>query len=128
MSMSGEDDGDAHTLGLLVDMRDLCTKIAEEHHHYAAQLHDLLRQVKNPNVHGLDKELTFRVEQLQLGEPDHRAETLRAMSLNASIPLARAAFGAAVKHYPNQRWILKWGGYIVERYDPPRTKKDNEPT
>ncbi len=78
--------------------------------------------MKNPNVHGLDKELGFRVEQLQLGPPDQYAETLRAMSLNANINLARAAFGAAVKHYPNQRWILKWGAQIVERYDPP--KKD----
>jgi hypothetical protein len=122
----GEDDGDAHTLGLLVDMRDLCTKIAEEHHHYAAQLHELLRQVKNPNVHGLDKELTFRVEQLQLGEPDQYAETLRAMSLNSNMALARAAFGAAVKHYPNQRWILKWAAQIVERYDPPAMKKTRD--
>ena len=118
MSMT-EDEGDAHTLGLLVDMRDLCIKIAEEHHHYASQLHDLLHQVQNPNVHGLDKELTFRVEQRSAGE---RGEMLRAISLNGSMHLARAAFGAAVKHYPNQHWILKWGSYIVERYDPP--KKD----
>jgi hypothetical protein len=111
-----EDAGDAHTLGLLVDMRDLCRRIAEEHDHWAAQLHELLRQVQNPNVHGLDKDLTFRVEQVRPGAHD---ETLRSISLNGNIDVGRAAFFAAVKHYPNSHWILKWGGYIVERYDPP---------
>jgi hypothetical protein len=55
---------------------------------------------------GLDKDLTFRVEQLG---PGYYGETLRAMSLNGSINLGRAAFGAAMKHYPNQRWITEVG-------------------
>ena len=42
-------------------LRALCTKIGDTHYRMAAELHDLLRQVANPNVHGLDKELTFRV-------------------------------------------------------------------
>jgi hypothetical protein len=62
--MTSEDDSDAHTLGLLVDLRDLCTPIGEEHHRMASQLHNLLRPVQNPNVHGLNKELTHRVEHL----------------------------------------------------------------
>ena len=114
-----EDEGDADTLGLLVDMRDLCTKIAEEHHHYASQLHDPLRQVENPNVHGLDKHLTFRVEQLDERVPaDQHPEMFRSLSLNCSIDLARAAFAVACKRYPNGRLALKWGGYIVEKYEP----------
>jgi hypothetical protein len=76
-----EDEGDAHTLGLLVDMRELCRKIAENHHHYAAQLHGLLRQVQNPNVHGLDKELSFRVEQLGPGYYGYRRCRLTRVSL-----------------------------------------------
>jgi HK97 family phage major capsid protein len=40
-------------------------------------------------VHDLDKDLTFRVEQLG---PGYDGETLRAMSLTESINLARAAF------------------------------------
>jgi len=122
--MAGEDEGDAHTLGLLVDLRDLCLKIADQHHSYASHLHDLLRQVQNPNVHGLDKELTFRVE--NLGSGTFHPEMLRAMSLNCSITLARGAFAAAIKSYPNQRMILKWGGYIVERYDPPGMDVDDK--
>jgi hypothetical protein len=81
-----------------------------------------LRQLQNPNVHGLDKELTFRVEALRDGEADY-PELLRAMSLNCSIELARGAFAAATRCYPNQRMVLKWGAYIVERHDPPGKKK-----
>jgi hypothetical protein len=114
-----DDEGDAHTLGLLVDLRNLCTRIGDEHHRMASELHDLLRQVKNPNVHGLDKDLTFRVEQLDEHVPeDQYPEMFRALSLNCSVTLARAAFQAACRCYPTRRLILKWGGFILERYEP----------
>lgn len=117
--MQDEDDGDAHTLGLLVDLRNLCRRMGDEHHRMAAELHDLLRQVQNPNVQGLDKELTFRVEQLDPIAPgDQYPEMFRSLSLNCNVQLARAAFEAACKCYPNQRLILKWGSYIVDRYEP----------
>jgi len=117
--MDGDDEGDAHTLGLLVDLRDLCSRIGDEHHRMASELHDLLRQVQNPNVHGLNKELTHRVEHLNGDTPlDQWPEMYRILSANCSGVLARAAFEAACKSYPNQRLILKWGAYIVERYEP----------
>jgi hypothetical protein len=50
--MSGEPQGDGYTLGLLVDLRTLCTKIGDHYYRIAAELHDLLRQVANPDVHG----------------------------------------------------------------------------
>lgn len=116
-----DEEGDAHTLGLLVDLRNLCTRMGDEHHRMASELHDLLRQVQNPNVHGLDKELTFRVEQLdEKADAETHPELFRSLSLNCSINLARAAFEAACKCYPTRRLILKWGGYIVERYEPPK--------
>jgi hypothetical protein len=40
-SAAMEDDGDAHTLGLLVDLRNLCSRIGDEHHRMASELHDL---------------------------------------------------------------------------------------
>ena len=107
--------GDGYTLGLLVDLRDLCTKIGDNHYRMAAELHDLLRKVANPNVHGLDKELTFRVQQTALSEG---GETLRTISLNGNKAVARAAFDAAVRCYPRERWLLLWGAYIVEKYEP----------
>ena len=113
--MAGEDEGDAHTLGLLLDMRELCTRIAEEHHGYAAQLHDLVRQIQNPNVHGLDKEMGFRIEDIGDGE---LPSINRAISLNCSAEVAHGAFAAATKAYPNRRMRLKWGAYIIETYEP----------
>jgi hypothetical protein len=47
----------------------------------AAGLHNLLRQVANPQVHGLDKDQTFRVEQTAFGE---NGEPLRTISLNGN--------------------------------------------
>ena len=113
--MTDESQGDGYTLGLLVDLRDLCTKIGDNHYRMAAELHDLLRKVANPNVHGLDKELSFRVQQTAHGE---YGETLRTISLNGNADVARAAFQAAVRCYPHERWLLLWGSYIVEKYEP----------
>jgi hypothetical protein len=120
--MTDEPADDGYTLGLLVDLRDLCTKIGDNHYRMAAELHDLLRKVANPNVHGLDKELSFRVQQTALGE---YGETLRTISLNGNAEVARAAFQAAVRCYPHERWRLLWGAYIVEKYEPEneRTRK-----
>jgi hypothetical protein len=113
--MSDEPADDGYALGLLVDLRDLCRKIGDNHYRMAAELHDLLRKVANPNVHDLDKELSFRVQQTAVGE---RGETLRTISLNGNAEIARAAFQAAVRSYPRERWLLFWGSYIVEKYEP----------
>jgi hypothetical protein len=56
-----EEEGDGYTLGLLVELRKLCTKIAEENHGYTSEVHRLLQQLANPNLHGLDRDLSFRV-------------------------------------------------------------------
>jgi hypothetical protein len=32
--------------------------------------------------------------------------------------VARAAFEAAVRCYPKEKWLLLWGSYVVEKYDP----------
>ena len=73
MTHQATDDG--YTLGLPVDLRDLCTKIGDSHRRMAAELHDLLRQVARPDVPGpgLDKDFSFRVQQTALGE-DHLAQ------------------------------------------------------
>jgi hypothetical protein len=113
MTDDARDDG--YTLGLLVDLREICTRIGDSHYRMAAELHDLLRKVANPNVHGLEKELIFRVQQTAEGE---FGETLRIISLNGNRDIAKAAFDAAVRCYPCERWLLLWGAYVIERYAP----------
>jgi hypothetical protein len=90
--MSQAPSDEAYTLGLLVDLRDLCRKIGDSHFRMASQLHDLLRKVAHPNVSDVDKELTFRVQQQAFGE---YGETLRTISLNGNKDVALAAFNAA---------------------------------
>jgi hypothetical protein len=55
------------------------------------------------------------VQQTAFGE---YGETLRTISLNGNVEVARAAFRAAVRCYPHERWVLLLGAYIVEKYEP----------
>src|SRR4029079_971957 len=72
-----EDEGDAHTLDLLTDLRNLCDEINAAHGNFTARLNDLMRQMANPNVHGLDRELTYRVMQLEVTMSSHLAQWQR---------------------------------------------------
>jgi hypothetical protein len=38
--------------------------------------------------------------------------------MNGNVEVGRAAFDAAVRVYPKDRWMFIWGGYIVARYEP----------
>ena len=111
-----EEDGEAQTLGLLFDLRKLCEKVAWENEGYAIEVHRLLQQLCNPNLHDLEKDLHFRV--LQFG-PGQYGQTWRVVSASANSTLGQDAFRSAVKHYPNCRWLLKWHGGVAGRYDPP---------
>ena len=113
--MTDDAQTDGYALGLLVDLRDICTRIGNNHYRMAAELHALLRKVANPDVHDLDKELTFRVEQTAHGK---QGETLRTISFSGNAEVARAAFDAAVRCYPRERWLLLWGAHIVKRDEP----------
>lgn len=112
------DEGDDHTVGLLLHLRNLCMKISEHYEEDARDLHRLLQQVNNPNLHDLDYDLSFRV--VQLG-PGYYGETLRTVSANANLRLGHAALEAAVKLNPNSTWLLKYRGGLAGRYDPPGT-------
>jgi hypothetical protein len=103
-----DDEGDGYTLGLLVELRKLCTKIAEENHTYTSEVHRLLQQLINPNLHGLDHDLSFRV--IQQTAEHYYGETLRTVSCNANLSLGRAALEAAIKQDPKSRWMLLYPG------------------
>jgi hypothetical protein len=63
----------------------------------------------------LDKDFSFRVQQTAVGE---YGEALRTISLNGNADVTRAAFQAAVKCYPDQKWLLLWRSSVVEKYEP----------
>jgi hypothetical protein len=60
-----EDEADAHTLDLLKDMRKLCDEMNASFEHFHARFWELKQSISNPNTHGLSKELTFKVMQLE---------------------------------------------------------------
>jgi hypothetical protein len=109
-----EEDGDRHTLGLLLELRDLAKEASDSNHTLASRFHELLRSVSNPNAPDVAKELPFKVRQF-IGQSD---ELLRTVSLNGNIELARAAFEAAKRIYPNDRLVLLWGNWVVEDTNP----------
>jgi hypothetical protein len=112
-----EDEGDGYTLGLLLELRKLCTKIAEENQVYTNEVHRLLQQLVNPNLHGLERDLSFRV--IQRSVEGYYGETLRTVSANANLRLGHAALEAAIKQDPKSRWMLLYPGGVAGRYDPP---------
>jgi hypothetical protein len=119
-----EDEGDGYTLGLLVELRKLCTKIAEENHVYTSEVHRLLQQLVNPNLHGLDRDLSYRV--IQKSAEGYYGETLRTVSANANMSLGHAALQAAIKQDPKSRWMLLYPGGVAGRYDPPGSKPPSD--
>jgi hypothetical protein len=98
-------------------------RIAEHHDAYAADLHRLLKQVHNPNLHDLDRDLSCRV--VELG-PGYYGDTLRTVSANANLSLGHAALMAAVKQNPTRSWLLQYPGGVAGRYDSPGTKIEDE--
>jgi len=116
-----EDEGDAHTVDLLNDMRRLCDEMGASFDRFHTRFWELKQAISNPNTHGLSKELTYKVMQLETTDIRY-PETLRTISLNGSGPVARGAFFAAVKAYPTRTWVLRWGMMVMERYDPPKEK------
>jgi len=56
-----EEDGEAHTLGLLKELRALAEEIGHGHMDYAHKFHELLQTIKNPNLPDVAKDFGFRV-------------------------------------------------------------------
>jgi hypothetical protein len=100
---------------LLLELRKLAKKAADANDGPAAEFNELLRSVANPNAPELAKDLPFKVRSFAPGSQ----ETLRTISLNGNIEIARAAFDAARKLYPNDRWVLLWGSWVVDDTMPP---------
>ena len=108
------EEGDRYTLGLLLELRNLARDAANANSEVAGKFHELLRSVSNPNAPELAKDLPFKVRAFAVGSQD----VLRTISLNGNIEIARAAFEAAKRLYPKDRWVLLWGSWVVEDTSP----------
>jgi hypothetical protein len=78
---------------------------------------ELLRQIANPKLHDIAN-MNFRIELWE-----RRTEHIRwTVAASGSIVLARAAFDAAVKEWPNERFTLR-NGIMLMRKHPERHGK-----
>ena len=114
---SAEEDGEAHTLGLLKELRELAEEISHGHMDYAHKFHELLRKISNPNLPDVAKDFGFTVFSTEV-EVGARGRTI---AVCANITIAVAAWECACKIFPNDRWLLTWGGMV--QYDSQRSRR-----
>lgn len=113
MTVSGEDSGEAVTLDLLDETRREVDALREIMSRASHRLDDLHRQLRNPNLIGVNLDLPFRVEHWE-------SQAVRwTVSASASISIAHGAFEAAVKNFPNQRLYLRHGMLVIAKHEPP---------
>jgi hypothetical protein len=65
---------------------------------------ELLRQLANPNLHDIPRNLPFRVEMWD-GTDQHVRWVIAA---SASVAVGHAAMDAAIANYPEQRHFAEW--------------------
>jgi hypothetical protein len=112
-SMSAGDDEQLHTLGLLERLRKETGLIQGQYSDLYPRVDSLLREIENPNLHDIAN-MSYRVE-LWERHADHIRWTIAA---SGSIVLARAAFDAAVKKWPHERFTLRQGIMTMREYPP----------
>ena len=107
------DDGQLHTLGLLERLRAETRGIEGIYGDLYRRVDALLRELSNPNLHDIANMQT-RVE---LWTPD--GEHVRwAVAATANVTVAHAAFDAAVKNWPHERFTLRNGILVIREYAP----------
>jgi hypothetical protein len=105
---------EADTLALVAELRDLCAKLARQWAVSEGELHRLLRNFAQPDLCAPARTYQFKVEQWDKTE-DH---IVWLIAVSNNFLVARAAYEAAVKFNPRERWLLRDGIRVVERYQP----------
>jgi hypothetical protein len=75
--------------------------------------HRVLRNFAQPELSAPARSYQFKVEQWDKTE-DH---VLWLIAVSNNFLVARAAYEAAVKYNPRERWLLRDGIRVVERYE-----------
>src|SRR4029079_4697011 len=105
-------DGQLHTLTVLEQLRDASKVLWGASSEAYFQVDELLRQLANPNLHDIPRNLPFRVEMWE--QSDQRARWMIAAS--ASVAIGHAAMDAAIANYPDQRFTLRNGILVVRQH------------
>ena len=105
---------EADTLALVAELRELCASLARQWALSEIELHRLLRNFAQPELSAPARTYQFKVEQWDKTE-DH---VLWLIAVSNNFLVARAAYEAAVKYNPRERWLLRDGIRVVERHEP----------
>jgi hypothetical protein len=109
-----EEDGEAHTLGILRELRELAKEISDGHMDYAHRFHELLQTACNTNLPDVAKDFGFKV----FSTTEQVGARGRTIAVCANITIAIAAWECACMIFPKDRWYLTWGGMV--QYDSAR--------
>ena len=107
-----ESDGQLHTLSVLEQLREASKSLRGASSEVYFRVDELLRQLANPNLHDIPRNLPFRVETWD--QSDQRVRWMIAAS--ASVAIGHAAMDAAVANYPDQRFTLRNGIPVVRQH------------
>lgn len=107
------DDGQLHTLGLLERLRADTRGIDGVYADLYRRVDALLRELSNPNLHDIAN-MNHRVE---LWTADGQ-QVRWAIAATASVTVGQAAFDAAVKNWPHERFTLRNGIFLIRQHVP----------
>ncbi|HTV31216.1 MAG TPA: hypothetical protein VMF32_26010 [Xanthobacteraceae bacterium] len=112
MSEPLDQDGQLHTLGLLEQLRVECGKLWGASSDAYFRVDKLLRELANPNLHDIPRNLPFRVELWDR----HNQHIRWVVSASSSVAIAHAAFDAAIANYPGERFSLRQGVMLIREH------------
>ena len=110
-------EGQLHTLGLLEQLRDESKSLWGASSEAYFRVDELLRQLANPNLHDIPRNLPFRVEMWDRSEQHVRW----VIAASSSVAVGHAALDAAIANYPGQRFTLRNGILVIRQH--PRLKE-----
>jgi hypothetical protein len=107
-----ENNGQLHTLSVLEQLREASKGLWGASSAAYFRVDELLRQLANPNLHDIPRNLPFRVEMWDQSEQHVRW----VIAASASVAIGHAALDAAIANYPGQRFTLRNGIVVIRQH------------
>jgi hypothetical protein len=106
------DGGQLHTLTILEQLREASKALWGASSTAYFPVDELLRQLANPKLHDISRNLPFRVEMWDCNDQHIRW----VIAASASVVLGHAALDAAIANYPDQRITLRNGALVIRQH------------
>ena len=110
--MTGPPDGQLHTLALIEQLRADCQELWGASSALYHRVDALLRELANPNLHDIPRNLPFRVELWDR----HESHVRWVLAASSSVAIGHAALDAAVANFPEERFTLRNGILVIRQH------------